>query len=125
MGRISPRRSLSAIRCWHWCEGAELRNSISVLAAVTAFWAVPSLAQGDALKDAWSKCEAGPTQNLAVIDGCTAVINSGKEQGQDLAAAYAIRAGAMAQRGDLSAAAQDYSEALRLDPAKVVLLRYN
>ena len=62
-------------------------------------------------------CDSPQDPAAAIID-CTQSINSGKWKGADLAAYYSHRAAAYRERGDNDRAIADYSEAIRLDPAR-------
>ena len=50
------------------------------------------------------------------IDGCTAIISSGRYGRKNLARAYNNRGFAWTAKGDLDLAIADFREALRLDP---------
>src|SRR5262252_2588596 len=50
------------------------------------------------------------------VNGCTAVIQSGKAAGNDLASAYQNRGLAHVKRGDFEVAIADFTEAIRLNP---------
>jgi tetratricopeptide (TPR) repeat protein len=66
----------------------------------------------------WLKClglEAPIIDN--VIDGCTAVIQSGQEAREKLATAFDNRGVAYKQKGRYEQALQDYEEAIRLNPS--------
>ena len=60
----------------------------------------------------------------AAVSACTAAITSGKHQATDLAIAHIIRGNAYINKGDYNAAAQDYDEAIRLNPKNAAAL-YN
>jgi tetratricopeptide (TPR) repeat protein len=66
----------------------------------------------------WCKGENGATPDRQ-ISGCTAVIQSGKFQGKNLATAFSLRGGAYSKKKDWDRAIADHSEAIRLDPMNV------
>jgi tetratricopeptide (TPR) repeat protein len=51
-----------------------------------------------------------------VISGCTTVIQSGRENTENLAVAFNNRGNAYSDKGDLERAIQDYDQAIRLNP---------
>src|SRR5262249_9374783 len=63
-------------------------------------------------------------QRDAAVSACTAAITSGQHQATDLAIAHIIRGNAYINKGDYNAAAQDYDEAIRLNPKNAAAL-YN
>jgi tetratricopeptide (TPR) repeat protein len=52
----------------------------------------------------------------AVIGGCTALVQSGRYAGHDLATVLVIRATAYQQKGELDRAIKDYEQAIALNP---------
>src|SRR5262249_18402364 len=65
----------------------------------------------------WTSCvnkEKAPPD--AQIDGCTGVIQSGKESQSSLATAFNNRGNAYRDKGDNDRAIADYTEAIRLNP---------
>jgi len=62
----------------------------------------------------WKRC-IGNTPEVS-IEGCSAVIKAGEDQGETLAAAYANRAAAYQAQGALDRALQDYDKAIELKP---------
>ena len=89
--------------------------SISVILAISVLLnAGSSLAQGP--RD-WSQCTGreGPVVD-AVIEGCTAVIQSRLDPPQRLATAFDNRGVAYRLKGEYVHALQDYNQAIRLDP---------
>ena len=88
------------------------------VSAVLACWMQlnsASMAQGPR---EWIKClglEAPIIDN--VIDGCTTVIQSGREAREKLATAFDNRGVAYKQKGRYERALQDYEEAIRLNPS--------
>jgi len=53
----------------------------------------------------------------AVIDGCTAIIQSGQEPPEKLATAFDNRGVAYRRKGEYGRALQDYEQAIRLNPS--------
>jgi tetratricopeptide (TPR) repeat protein len=66
----------------------------------------------------WQRCST--TDPDIKILGCTAVIESGQETTDGLAAAYNNRGGAKARKGDLDGALADYTRAIELDPKSAI-----
>ena len=66
----------------------------------------------------WIQCLGleGPIVDT-VIDGCTAVIQSGKETREKLATAFDNRGVAYRRKGEYDRALQDYEQAIRLNPS--------
>jgi tetratricopeptide (TPR) repeat protein len=66
----------------------------------------------------WMKCLGleGPIMDT-VIDGCTAVIQSGQEPREKLATAFDNRGVAYKLKGQYDRALQDYEQAIRLNPS--------
>jgi tetratricopeptide (TPR) repeat protein len=91
----------------------EILSICAVLASLTQFNSV-SLAQRPA---DWTKCLGleGPIIDT-VIDGCTAVIQSGQEPREKLATAFDNRGVAYKLKGEYDRALQDYEQAIRLNP---------
>jgi tetratricopeptide (TPR) repeat protein len=86
----------------------------SVLVASTLFNAA-SLAQSPV---GWIQCLGleGPAVDT-VIDGCTAVIESGQNSQEELATAFDNRGVAYRLKGEYDRALQDYEQAIRLNPS--------
>ena len=95
-----------------------------LILVLLALITVPAPARADMIDDCQQKQslwdsifgrhrEINPDQ---VISGCTAVINSGRWSGADLAWAYYNRGNAHAELGDLRRAIADFDRALGLDP---------
>jgi tetratricopeptide (TPR) repeat protein len=66
----------------------------------------------------WLKCLGleGPIVDT-VIDGCTAVIQSGREPRERLATAFDNRGVAYRRKGEYDRAQEDYEQAIRLNPS--------
>jgi tetratricopeptide (TPR) repeat protein len=66
----------------------------------------------------WMKCLGleGPIID-AVIDGCTAVIEAGREPREKLATAFDNRGVAYRHKGEYERALQDYEQAIQLNPS--------
>jgi tetratricopeptide (TPR) repeat protein len=66
----------------------------------------------------WSQCLGleGPIVDT-VIDGCTAIIQSGQEPREKLATAFDNRGVAYRRKGEYDRALQDYEQAIRLNPS--------
>jgi len=60
-------------------------------------------------------CASGPDPEARAV-ACTRLITGGTLHGKALGAAYVFRGKAQAQRNELKAAIQDFSEALKIDP---------
>ena len=87
--------------------------------AVSAFIAIgltpvePAAAQATRERSA---CEIqGGARPDVVISSCSALIQSGRETGRNLASAFTIRGRAYRAAGDFDRAIADYSEAIRID----------
>lgn len=63
----------------------------------------------------WCSGKDGATPDLEV-EGCTAVIQSGKFTGKNLAAVFSNRGGAYENKGQHDRAIQDFDQAIRLNP---------
>jgi tetratricopeptide (TPR) repeat protein len=87
---------------------------ITLLALVAALSVVVVPAQADMVED----CVQEDDQRLR-IRGCTEVIRSGQQQGEDLAAAYLNRGNGYFALNAHGRAKQDYDQALQLDPTFV------
>ena len=61
------------------------------------------------------RCKQGTSPDL-IINGCTAVIQSGRETTRNLANAFIDRGAAYEDKGDDDRAMQDFDAAIRLDP---------
>jgi lipoprotein NlpI len=85
---------------------------LGIVSAIAAMLSSMALAQGS--DENWEKCK-GDTPEL-VIAGCTAVIQSGKEENANLAIAYYYRGAAYDGRGFYDRAIQDYDQAITLYP---------
>jgi tetratricopeptide (TPR) repeat protein len=89
----------------------------SMLFALAA--ALPAAAQREAQFQTW--CFERAT-NERVIEGCRAVIAAGRESAEKLAQAYYTRGSAYLVSGENKRAIDDYSEALKRQPADAVVL---
>jgi tetratricopeptide (TPR) repeat protein len=89
--------------------------SISALVTFLIQFNAASLAQAPR---EWMKCLGleAPTIDT-VIDGCTAVIRSGREQHEKLATAFDNRGVAYKHKGQYDLALEDYEQAIRLNPS--------
>ena len=88
--------------------------SISVILAISVLLNAESLAQ---IPRDWSQCLGleGPITDV-VIEGCTAVIQSGQDTPQRLATAFDNRGVAYRRKGEYDRALQDYEQAIHLNP---------
>jgi tetratricopeptide (TPR) repeat protein len=88
--------------------------SIFAVLAISLFLKAASLAQSSM---EWKQCLGleGPIVDT-VIDGCTAIIQSGQEAREKLATAFDNRGVAYRLKGDYERALQDYDQATRLNP---------
>src|SRR4029077_9871625 len=88
--------------------------SIFAVLAISLFLKAASLAQSSM---EWKQCLGleGPIVDT-VIDGCTAIIQSGQEAHEKLATAFDNRGVAYRLKGDYERALQDYDQATRLNP---------
>src|SRR5882724_10873077 len=85
---------------------------LGVVAAMAAILSATAMAQGN--DENWTKCKDDNPDIIFV--GCTAVIQSGKEEKSNLAIAYYYRGGAYDSRGFYDRAIQDYDQAINLYP---------
>ncbi len=92
-----------------------LASSLITIGIATATPASTQTAQERAWCDI--KARAMPDQ---IISSCTAVIESGRETGRNLAAAYTIRGRAYRTKGDYDHAVVDYTEAIKIEPNYVL-----
>ena len=89
----------------------------SMLVALAA--ALPAMAQREAQHRAWCFERATDEQ---VIEGCSAVIAADGESAEKMAQAYYTRGSAYLMSGDNKRAIDDYSEALKRQPADAMVL---
>jgi len=91
-------------------------HAIIALAALTL--ATPAAPPAKQNADLWTQCEnaAGVYDAEPTINACSAIIRSGQESPQNLAAAFSNRGRAEALRGDHARAIQDYDSAIGLNP---------
>lgn len=88
-----------------------LAGGLALVAATSS----PGLAQTQEQIEWCVNKEAVQSPDLQ-INGCTAVIQSGKWSGKDLAPAFNNRGNAYTRKGDTDRAIADYTQAIRLDP---------
>ena len=90
--------------------------TLSICVAVGFLVALSAASLAQSPRD-WSQCigRKGPVVD-AVIEGCTAVIQSGLESPQRLATAFDNRGVAYRLKGEYDHALQDYNQAIRLNP---------
>jgi tetratricopeptide (TPR) repeat protein len=83
--------------------------------AISLLFNAASLAQ---ISIEWRQCLGleGPIVDT-VIDGCTAIIQSGQEPREKLATAFDNRGVAFRRKGEYDRALQDYEQAIRLNPS--------
>src|ERR1700680_3645239 len=93
---------------WRALAGAAL------IATTVLSGTLPANAQTQQQLD-WCNGKAGATPDLQ-ISGCTALIESGKYNGKDLAYAFHNRGNAYQSKGQYDRAIQDYDQAIRLNP---------
>jgi tetratricopeptide (TPR) repeat protein len=88
--------------------------SVSAILAFSVLLNAASLAQSPR---EWSRCigREGPIIDT-IIEGCTAVIQSGRETPEKLATAFDNRGVAYKLKGQYDQALQDYEQAMRLNP---------
>ena len=93
----------------------------SMLFALAA--ALPAMAQREAQFQTWCY-SSGPDRpsDAQVIEGCSAVIAAGRESAEKMAQAYYTRGSAYLMSGDNKRAIDDYSEALKRQPADAMVL---
>ena len=95
------------------------RNVVCVFLGVSVMGAgcltaIPALAQSS---EEWNRCAGKDGAAIdQLIDGCTVVIQSGRETPEKLALALVGRGSAYMTKGDYDRAIQDYDRAVSLDP---------
>jgi tetratricopeptide (TPR) repeat protein len=96
------------------CDMRGLAGPALASAAVMVMWA-PAAAQ---LSQKWTWCvnQGGAFSADQRIDGCSSIIQSGRETPRKLAVAYYSRGLAYYDKGDDDRAIAEYNEAIRLDP---------
>ena len=89
--------------------------TIFAVLAISLLFNAASLAQ---ISMEWKQCLGlgGPIVDT-VIDGCTAIIQSGREPRDRLATAFDNRGVAYKHKGQYDLALQDYEQAIRLNPS--------
>jgi tetratricopeptide (TPR) repeat protein len=101
-----------------------MRSLVSVASMLFALAAaLPAAAQRQPQFSAWCY-STGPERpsDAQVIEGCSAVIATGRESAEKLAQAYYNRASAYLMGGDSKRAIDDYSESLKRQPFDAVVL---
>jgi tetratricopeptide (TPR) repeat protein len=98
-------------------EAAMLRT---ILAVVVIVFAGVSAARAQTYDQLSAWCYGDSTDDQT-IQGCDAVIASGRAQGNDLAAAYGARAYAYNRKGDYARAMVDHDVAIRMNPNDAML----
>jgi len=88
------------------------RSIIAVIASAILLLAMPALGASDEDRD---NCNQTANHDLR-IDGCTRVLNDGKEPPPHQAIAYNLRGGAWLIKRDLDRAIADFDQAIRLNP---------
>jgi tetratricopeptide (TPR) repeat protein len=94
---------------------AQQISSIFGVLAISWLFNAASLAQSPM---EWKQCLGleGPVVDT-VIDGCTAIIQSGQEPREKLATAFDNRGVAYRRKGQYDRALQDYEQAIQLNPS--------
>ena len=98
-----------------------LKSAPMFLAMVAAALSASAFAQAQLSPD-WTSCVNEGSQHTldVVIGGCSNVINSGKETGPNLAAAYNRRGNAYHDKGEHDRAIADYTKATEINPRNAV-----
>jgi tetratricopeptide (TPR) repeat protein len=98
-------------------KAVSLRGRVLVPFGVTFVLGCIGTVLAQETSEAWKWCEGrnGASADL-VIKSCTTVIQSGRENTENLAVAFYNRGKAYADKGDLDRAIQDFDQAIRLDP---------
>lgn len=92
---------------------AAMRRWMPLVALAAAVWAAPGSAQTQA--EARRMCtDADPEVSFR---GCTAMIESGRESGNNLALAFFNRGNFHNRKAQYDQALQDYDQAIRLNPS--------
>jgi len=99
-----------------------LKGSALIPLLVVVATTAPLAAAQAQLSPDWTRCvnEGKQFSPDAAISGCTAVNNSGKGGGRNLAVAYNNRGIAYRDKGDLDRALVDFSEAIEVDSKYVM-----
>lgn len=92
--------------------------SLCMLAAGAAMLALAPRSEAQTFEQQWERCEntGNRYEPDLQLDGCTAVIQSGREGPRNTAIAYYNRGNAFFTLRDYARAAADYEQAVRLDP---------
>jgi tetratricopeptide (TPR) repeat protein len=88
----------------------------SALASAAVMVTLGSAAAQSSQKWAWCVNQGGTFSVDQRIDGCSSIIQSGRETQRNLAVAYYSRGLAYYDKGDDDRAIAEYNEAIRLDP---------
>jgi len=91
-----------------------------ILAVVVIVLAGASVARAQSYDQLSAWCYGDSTDDQT-IQGCDAVIASGRAQGKDLAAAYGARAYAYNRKGDYARAMVDHNVAIGMNPSDAML----
>src|SRR5262245_40829284 len=86
----------------------------AAIVAISVLYAAPAIAQTQQQLN-WCSGKDGATPELK-ISGCTAVIQSGRYSGRNLAIVFTIRGNAYRKEGQYDRAIADYDQAIRIDP---------
>lgn len=93
--------------------------ALAAAAPLLGLTGVPAPAAAQDLEALWSECESQDA--AAQLRACTAIIESGRARGNELATAYNNRGDAHALADDYPRAIADFSEAIRLSPGHAVV----
>lgn len=93
----------------------------TILTATLIMLAGASMAQAQTYDQLSAWCYGDATDDQT-IQGCDAVIASGRVKGDDLAAAYGARGYAYNRKGDYARAIADHDVAIRMNPRGAMLL---
>jgi tetratricopeptide (TPR) repeat protein len=106
---------LASERCPNKPDRSPICMSIFAILAISLLFNAASLAQSPM---EWKRCLGleGPIVDT-VIDGCTAIIQSGQEPREKLATAFDNRGVAYRRKGEYDRALQDYEQAIQLNPS--------
>jgi tetratricopeptide (TPR) repeat protein len=94
-----------------------LRRSVSACALVAALSFIGSWPAVAQLPPVYSRCANVEANPSAAIPACSAIIQSGRDTGRNLAVSYSNRGIGWLKEGQLDRAAADLSQAIRIDPS--------